>query len=254
MYVRLALGVGAHLETEILIIDEVLAVGDAQFQEKCLGKVGAVAQEGRTVLFVSHVMPMVQALCGRVIHIDGGRIVQDGPTTQVVESYLVGAGDDDGTEVKQLAESRRSAGRTVAILEAWTENDRGEKTSRFLMGEAILIKFRFKLAERLKNPGFGFGVESAEGRRIFSLNNYMTSRQPIDSVTEGVCQCRLADPRLLEGVYWISLSMVEDQIEWVDYVERALRISVLPADVYGTGRIAERAQGLTFVPGEIDVV
>ena len=253
MYVRLAFAVAAHLETEVLLIDEVLSVGDAQFQEKCLGKVGAVAREGRTVLFVSHVMPMVQALCTRVIHIDGGGVVQDGSPAEAVESYLVGLSNEDETEIKNLEEWPRSAGRSVAILEAWTENDRGEKTSRFLMGESILIKLRYRLSDRLKNPGFGFGIESAEGRRIFSLNNYMTSREPVASLPAGICSCHVTDPRLLAGTYWVSLSLVEDQREWVDYIERALRFTVLPADVYGTGRIAEKTQGLTYVPGEIDV-
>jgi lipopolysaccharide transport system ATP-binding protein len=88
MYMRLAFAVAAHLEPEILIVDEVLAVGDAAFQKKCLGKMGDVAKEGRTVLFVSHNMAAVQSLCNRVIWVHDGKIVEQGPPGQVVSSYL----------------------------------------------------------------------------------------------------------------------------------------------------------------------
>ena len=88
MYVRLAFAVAAHLDPEILVIDEVLAVGDAEFQKKCLGKMGDVAKEGRTVLFVSHNMPAIQSLCNRSILLESGRVAQDGQTSEVVSHYL----------------------------------------------------------------------------------------------------------------------------------------------------------------------
>jgi len=88
MYVRLAFAVAAHLEPEILIVDEVLAVGDAAFQKKCLGKMGEVAREGRTVLFVSHNMMAVQSLCSRAIWLNDGQVVVDGRSSDVVSSYL----------------------------------------------------------------------------------------------------------------------------------------------------------------------
>jgi len=88
MYVRLAFAVAAHLEPEILLVDEVLAVGDAAFQKKCLGKMGDVAKEGRTVLFVSHSMPTIENLCSDVIWIDSGRILGRGPTRSMVSQYV----------------------------------------------------------------------------------------------------------------------------------------------------------------------
>src|SRR6476659_4807334 len=88
MYLRLAFAVAAHLEPEILLVDEVLAVGDAQFQRKSLGKMGEVAAEGRTVLFVSHNLAIIQALCKRTVLLERGQIVEDGPSREVVASYL----------------------------------------------------------------------------------------------------------------------------------------------------------------------
>jgi len=91
MYVRLAFAVAAHLEPEILVVDEVLAVGDAAFQKKCLGKMGDVSRQGRTVLFVSHNMAAINRLCSRAILLDGGHLIQDGPAAEVTTSYLIGS-------------------------------------------------------------------------------------------------------------------------------------------------------------------
>ena len=88
MYVRLAFAVAAHLEPEILLVDEVLAVGDAEFQRRCLGRMEDLSQSGRTVLFVSHNMQAIAQLCDRALLLDGGRIVQDGPSAEVVAQYL----------------------------------------------------------------------------------------------------------------------------------------------------------------------
>src|SRR5207245_1235852 len=88
MYMRLAFSVAAHLEPDVLVIDEVLAVGDAEFQRRCLGKMGSVATEGRTVIFVSHNLAAVQGLCGRALLIDRGRIVLDGSPADAIDRYL----------------------------------------------------------------------------------------------------------------------------------------------------------------------
>lgn len=99
MYVRLAFAVAAHLEPEILLVDEVLAVGDVAFQKKCLGKIGSVAQRGRTVIFISHNMTAINSLCDRVLWVDKGSIIDDGPSAQVVTRYLTAA-----TSVQQVSE------------------------------------------------------------------------------------------------------------------------------------------------------
>lgn len=114
MYLRLAFAVAAHLEQEILIVDEVLAVGDAEFQKKCLNKMAGVAKEGRTVLFVSHNMPAITRLCRRAIHIDGGRLVRDGAPHQVVKAYLnAGLGT---TAARTWADPKSRPGGEVARL------------------------------------------------------------------------------------------------------------------------------------------
>ena len=113
MYVRLAFAVAAHLEPEILIVDEVLAVGDADFQKKCLNKMEDVGQRGRTVLFVSHNMPAVTRLCKRVILLDEGTVLQDGPAAQVVGAYLsAGLGTTRRSGVRSVGQAGRRGWRS----------------------------------------------------------------------------------------------------------------------------------------------
>ncbi|MGE3818184.1 MAG: ABC transporter ATP-binding protein [Isosphaeraceae bacterium] len=131
MYLRLAFAVAAHLQTEILLVDEVLAVGDASFQRKCLNKMEDVGQQGRAVLFISHSMPAVTRLCSRTILLDEGRVVQDGPSHEVVGTYLVGnlgttaarewpdLGEAPGNEIVRLraVRVRSEDGRVVASID-----------------------------------------------------------------------------------------------------------------------------------------
>ena len=114
MYMRLAFAVAAHLEPEILIVDEVLAVGDAQFQKKCLGKMQDVGQQGRTVLFVSHNMPAIARLCERVILLDGGRVVRDGSPHNAVGTYMTG--EHGTTAVREWPDPATAPGGDVARL------------------------------------------------------------------------------------------------------------------------------------------
>src|SRR5437879_3666383 len=124
MYVRLAFAVAAHLDPDILIVDEVLAVGDSAFQKKCLGKMQSVASgEGRTVLFVSHNMPTVRALCTRAVSLKQGRVVEDGPVASVVESYLAEMMDGDRAYFDLEPLERRHAHTTALRLRKLIFND-----------------------------------------------------------------------------------------------------------------------------------
>ena len=114
MYVRLAFSVAAHLELEVMLVDEVLAVGDAEFQRRCLGKMQEIGQSGRTVLFVSHSMPTIARLCDRVILLDGGSVVADGPTQEVIPLYLTS--DSGTTGLREWADRESAPGDEVVRL------------------------------------------------------------------------------------------------------------------------------------------
>src|SRR5439155_15790561 len=148
MYMRLAFAVAAHLEPEILVIDEVLAVGDAAFQKKCLGKMGYVAKEGRTVLFVSHNMAAVTQLCRNAIHLQNGRVVDSGPAANVVNRYLA-LGQSDAATVDLRDFPTRTGSGTVRFEWGEMRGSEGEARRDFSIGEDVIVAFRFQAG-----PGF----------------------------------------------------------------------------------------------------
>jgi lipopolysaccharide transport system ATP-binding protein len=144
MYVRLAFGVAAYLEPEVLIVDEVLAVGDAQFQKKCLGKMGNVAKEGRTVLFVSHNMAAVKSLCKRVIQLDAGMVVSVGEAAEVISNYLEG-GTDAWEEKVWLDLQKAPGNEKVRINAVRIINSQGITTSQFELQQPVTVEVEYQV-------------------------------------------------------------------------------------------------------------
>ncbi len=256
MYVRLAFAVAAHLEPEILIIDEVLAVGDAAFQKRCLGKIGSVAKEGRTVVLVSHNMPSVQAMCHRVLLMQNGKLKTSGDANAVISSYLADGVSPDLAEIDLSNHPGRCYSREPALRKAWVLNSDGVKSNSVMMGKSLTVCFEFKCDRPIKTPGYGLGIEDEQGYRIFSLNNYMLPNgvNTFVSLKAGVASLCIDNLPLLPGAYFLTLSLVEDQREWIDCVERALVIHVEPSDVYGSGKIPDQTQGVIYVQGQIRVL
>jgi lipopolysaccharide transport system ATP-binding protein len=171
MYVRLAFAVAAHLEPEILVVDEVLAVGDAQFQQKCLGKMQDVSRsQGRTVLFVSHQMGTVRQLCARSLLLRGGALVDAGPTGQVIERYMTA--NLSGGENAYVA---RHAEKDVAIATAATFDRSGVSKGYFLHDEPIRVRIAVKVNRAVANVELRLIVEDARGRRVFTSDVLLPS-------------------------------------------------------------------------------
>ena len=246
MYVRLAFAVAAHLEPEILIVDEVLAVGDAQFQKKCLGKMEDVAEEGRTVLFVSHNMPTIQALCQKVIWLQKGIVKINDYSEKVIPKYLSEGLNSESAEIDLTNHPRRSHSQEPALKKVWILDSEGNKNNSILMGASITIWFQFFSKRKITNPGFGFGVEDEYGRRIFSLNNYMTGELE-EALYSGSCSLKIQNICLLPGTYFVSISIVEQEKMWIDFIEQAISFEVQPNDVYKTGKIPDRNQGIIYI-------
>jgi lipopolysaccharide transport system ATP-binding protein len=253
MYVRLAFAVAAHLEPEILLVDEVLAVGDAIFQKKCLRKMGDVAKEGRTVLFVSHNMPSIQALCQSVLLLQSGMLKMNGDPNTVVSHYLSEGLDVECAEVDLSSHPGRSHSRESALQEAWILDHNGVRSNSIMMGESLSVCFQFRSSRAIANPGFGFVIEDKDGRRILSLNNYTvpTNDNTFRSLDAGMARLHIPNLPLVPGTYFVSVNLVEDDREWVDHVERALAIHVQAADVYGSGKAPSSTYDLVWVPGHI---
>ncbi|MFM1998079.1 MAG: hypothetical protein RL204_26 [Bacteroidota bacterium] len=252
MYVRLAFAVAAHLESEIMIVDEVLAVGDAEFQKKCLGKMGQVSSnEGRTVLFVSHNMAAVQSLCSKGMLMQFGQVKEFGNTSEVIRSYLKSGSVSDGSLVRDLSNAHRSAGRGNIIKRIWIENDKGEVVSNLMMGESFSVKFYFESPEPISNMLVGFGIENELGYRVSSLNNEIAGTGAYSLLNSGTATLQVENPNFIEGDYFISVSIVSNQNEWVDYIEQAYSFNIQEADVYGTGKLISSAQGIVYMKGNV---
>jgi lipopolysaccharide transport system ATP-binding protein len=200
MYVRLAFAVAAHLEPEILIVDEVLAVGDAAFQKKCLGKMGEVAQGGRTVLFVSHNVDAVRALCQRAILFDEGKVQADGDVESVLEDYL--ARSSTGTGRQLLGEQG------LVIEKLALKNREGQETHQFCPGEDLIVEITYNSPHRIELPYFMIVVEGAHGK-CFTANMLLDGMRPEFLEGVGRISCRFESIPLLPQRYSISLSIRE---------------------------------------------
>ena len=168
MYLRLAFAVAAHLEPEILIVDEVLAVGDANFQKKCLKKMEDVGHEGRTVLFVSHNMPAVTRLCQRVMLLDGGTVLRDGPSLDVVSAYLkTGLGTNASREWERSSEDQ-PGGEIASLLAVRVRSEDGRITDALDIRRPIRVEMEFEVHK----PGYlltpHFGLTNDDGVWVFS--------------------------------------------------------------------------------------
>jgi lipopolysaccharide transport system ATP-binding protein len=170
MYMRLAFAVAAHLEPEILLVDEVLAVGDAPFQKKCLGKMGDVSEEGRTVLFVSHNMGAIQRLCPRAVILDSGKIVVDTDSITAVQIYLKETKDaaDQGL-VKDLPRESHEYGRVIRIARIALLDATDNETNALRIGEPFSILLECICGENIGNISFVIGIDTTGGDIITTV-------------------------------------------------------------------------------------
>ncbi|MCB0185044.1 MAG: hypothetical protein KDE31_12305, partial [Caldilineaceae bacterium] len=163
MYVRLAFAVAAHLEPEILLVDEVLAVGDAAFQKKCLGKMGDVAREGRTVLFVSHNMAAVENLCTRAAVLDGGTVVTFGDVEPTITTYL-----SQTSDLRQPVQ--KVSGPATLILQIAGKD--GSKTDTIQTGEELTLRLDLTVSRPVSRAGVGVGIADVHGTRILTFHTH----------------------------------------------------------------------------------
>lgn len=220
MYVRLAFAVAAHLEPEILIVDEVLAVGDAQFQKKCLGKMEDVAhKEGRTVIFVSHNMGAIKSLCHNCIWLESGILKVYGSTQSVVSDYMNLSINFDGSN--QISPNQHIKGNANIIIEKVTVlNTEGLVQSAFLIGETFGINLTYKV-HFSSECSFWIFVSSVEGNVIFS--SFQKDVSPPVLISEnGTMSVYIDSIKLLPGTYLLSAGIFgkTDIIDWLDGVAR----------------------------------
>jgi lipopolysaccharide transport system ATP-binding protein len=245
MQVRLAFSVAAHMELEVVIIDEVLAVGDSEFQRRCMGKMDEVARSGRTVLFVSHNMASVQNLCNRAILLGHGRILQDGDCATVTDAYLRSgvAGGDDAVD---LAACR--APQMTDVIKAIDVLDAAGRPTEFLpCGSAATIRIHYDSPVPLPQPRFGIFVETVLGQRLFFLQTFL-QHGTLDRLPQrGSMECRVPDLPLAPGTYYLTFVCAIHHQQRLDFLERALMLTVEGMDYYGTGNLPWPSQGPVLI-------
>jgi lipopolysaccharide transport system ATP-binding protein len=222
MYVRLAFSVAAHLEPEILLVDEVLAVGDIAFQNKCLGKMGDVAQQGRTVLFVSHNMGVMQTLCQRGIFLNQNRIGLDGTIADAVDAYMQTLENVGSQEITERTDRQGRGLVRLAGIDIYDEND--APTSALTTG--CPARFEFHTTGVIGGISCVFTVFNQLGQRIVAFKSDTPSPEDVYDPSIGsrfICEI---DPLLLvPGRYRINV-LIRGGGEWQDYVEAAATFEV----------------------------
>jgi lipopolysaccharide transport system ATP-binding protein len=257
MSVRLAFAVAAHLEPEILLVDEVLSVGDMQFQNKCLGKMHDIASTGRTVVVVSHNMTSIRNLCQRTIWIEQGHIVRDGETAQVVEAYLAQfLGDQNGTGEVDLRDwpERYGDGR-ARILSACLLNDQGEVTTEFVAGQPLTVEYT--LESSIDDPlNLTAVIASATtSTNIVHLSHWDTPDVVAQDLT-GLHKIRMTIPSLPlnQGAFELSIAVHTAHFIPIDVIRHALYFSVSgnPINRRPFDTLAERG-GFVTVPSTWEI-
>jgi lipopolysaccharide transport system ATP-binding protein len=236
MYVRLAFAVAAHLQPEILIVDEVLAVGDAAFQKKCLGKMGAVAKEGRTVLFVSHNMAAVLSLCDRAILLQSGALAYQGRTQDVIQQYLHSTTTAAQTPLDQRQDRTGDGSARIVLLEV--ESLDSDKIIRSTSRLKISVHYRSETP--LRHPKFLVGIyDYVKDVGISLLDSEAAGRLPEVLPPEGKVTC-VTDPlNVTAGRCFVNLALFKGGA-MADYVQRASTFDIEEVDFYGSGKQPSR--------------
>jgi lipopolysaccharide transport system ATP-binding protein len=234
MYVRLAFAVAAHLDPEILVVDEVLAVGDAAFQRKCIGKMGEVAREqGRAVLFVSHNMVAIGALCERGILLEGGRVTADGPTGTVVQQYMRSL---ETLITAPLTERTDRRGTGALRFEALTVRNASAGGGLVRSGDDVQVVIRYASSARtLHNVHVDIVIHGALDEELAQLSS-TAQRGTFEQISgTGEFVCTIPHLPLEAGSYRLTVySEVNGDI--ADWVTDAAVMDVEPGDYFGTGR------------------
>jgi lipopolysaccharide transport system ATP-binding protein len=219
MYMRLAFAVAAHLETEILLVDEVLAVGDAMFQKKCMGKMGDLAATGRTVFFVSHNLSAVTGLCERALWLDKGSLVADGPVEEVSARYIA--------TLAGGAFQYHSPRHGLTIKSIALKDGGGAATTQFVPGDDLVVDIEYETDRPIPRPYFLLFVSSLHGY-VFEANMLLDGRRPAELSGKGKLSCRFRNLPLLPQPYTIWLGVkTADNREHIVTIQEVASFSVV---------------------------
>lgn len=208
MYVRLAFAVAAHLDPEVLLIDEVLAVGDADFQRRCIGKMGEVASQGRTVLFVTHNMGAARSICRTAILINDGALAHVGTVYDVVDHYLHSIQERGGSNFYDSTSDKTVSNLRAHILDCRISSPGSSTSGHLLSGAQLEFRVRCRTSTALKNPVLGIGIDTDHGQRVVTFISYLQKGMCSIQLPAGTSTlvCRPQQLALAPGTYRVKLS------------------------------------------------
>jgi len=241
MYLRLAFAVAAHLKTEILLADEVLAVGDIAFQRKCLRKMREVNRQGRTVLFVSHNMAAVSELCRRGLVLDSGKLIFDGSAKEAIQLHTstifnTQSSQSHIVDLTAALDRRSPQGKFLQAMELYT-NHQQPLLRGIPVGASLKVRVHFSLPHPTSAFNLGLGFNNTFGQRVFTAHTlFEPDMDHAQIVGAQVAVCQIPSLTLLPGDYvvrvWLDIGNVE-----ADLIDSAARIQVVESDYYGSGKL-----------------
>jgi lipopolysaccharide transport system ATP-binding protein len=237
MYVRLAFAVAANLSAEIIIVDEVLAVGDAEFQKKCLGKMKEVSNSGRTLIFVSHNMTAIKSLCTKGIVLSQG-LMQGAMQTanQAVSAYLSALREQNITSSTLENKTRKGNGKALFTKIAFFQH--AEEVAYPSTGENLKVRLYFKVNAPISNGFFAISFNSLEGENKMLLSSELLNKSYQFDVGVHFVDCNINKNPLQAGEYSINIFLKSNN-DIVDWLQEALVVEIAPGDFYGNGRTIE---------------
>jgi lipopolysaccharide transport system ATP-binding protein len=246
MYVRLAFAVAAHLEPEILIVDEVLAVGDASFQKKCLGKMSDVVRDGRTILFVSHNMDAIASLCTQTLLVQGGRVAEPTSPEEGIRQYL--AMTNEGADLPLKDKPRWQHQKRPPIFVGLNITGGGGYKNVVDCGGSVTFDIEIANCEDLTTGAMcGVAVTNDRGQRLAFFHTRYQSGFTFKGTSHGKFTCHVPSLPLVPNSYSVEL-VIANGYGIIEKVERADRFDVVYADVLGTGTVPNRQQGYVVWP------
>ena len=245
MYMRLAFSVAIHVGADILLIDEILAVGDAAFQAKCFERLMEIKAAGTTIVIVSHSMAQLERICDRTVWIDGGKLRMEGAPNEVHPAYL-----DFMGQRRQLSAPVKAAEQTekAETPARWTDicllNEQGERITQFRTGDTVTLQMTYEAdPEQAEAALIGLALYRADKALCYGTNTQRERMQPLKLKARGTVRCTFSPMNLIAGTYWFDVGLRRMDMFAYDYAAQAVRFTVYNTiDETGVARLAHQWQ------------
>lgn len=248
MTVRLGFAVAAHLDPDILIVDEVLAVGDAAFQKKCIGKMHSISNSGRTIIFVSHNMASVEALCTRGFMLNEGKLVKVGEINETISHYI--AHTDKNSAGQSLENKTREGTGEITLSSVRMLNSGDEEIHSIPCGKTVSFEFGFKKNKRINGiPTFGVSVLNSKGLNVTWLNHKLTNCE-IDLNTTNRITFEIKKINFVPGTYYLT-TFIGNHGSPVDWIPKAFTFEVIEGSFYKNGNLPKLEQSIFLTEFEV---